>query len=119
MAKSKRDALRAALFNQKIDPVAEVYDAGEFKVEIRRPTVSQRSKILAAAGFGDESKKPDPAELQVSAAVLCCYDDEGNKLFDEADAEAIRNAQIGSWIDEVSSRAANALAVDGAEAKND
>ncbi len=77
-------------------------DAG-VSIEIREPTVSQRSRMLKAGGVTASSQDiSDIGKMQTAAIIECCYHPgSGKRLFDWTDEEVIDSLPTHSWFDEV------------------
>jgi hypothetical protein len=128
---SMRDKMRAATlgttarFRRELvrfaDRDGELVECGEadeasLVVEVRQPTVAQRSDIMRAAGIRDDAGSADFGRLQARAAVACCFvpaeDSFGSPatggtepLFSVEDMPALLARPAGSWVDTLGARA--------------
>ena len=92
----------------------EVNDGEQLEVEVRAPSLAEEGLILKKAQRIEvDPKNPerprveiDTAELHVFAAIFCCYrPGTSERIFEEADAAAIREAPVGSWYEALAIRA--------------
>jgi hypothetical protein len=88
-------------------------------VEVRQPSVEDRSAILLASGGVDENGQPrNIAGLQIAAVIACTFLPDGAKVFEEADREVLMGMPAGGWLDELATTAIGLMNVDqGAAAK--
>lgn len=101
---SNREALRASALKTRQPRKAVVEFEGQ-TYEVRAPTVKQRSEILERAGVLDEkkAKKTDTGRMQVVAVVSCTFDPEsGERVFENADIEALLEDPAGGIVDALS-----------------
>ena len=83
-------------------------------IEVREPTVKQRSAILKAAGAGTD--KYDAAAFQVETVIACSFEPGSNtKLFDEKDRPALLALPAGSFLDDIFEVAVEFMNVDEEE----
>lgn len=127
MAKSNetRDRLRAvALKTPKLKNKLVEYhpDGGDtVTIEVRQPTIGQRNRMLAAAR-NTKTDSVDLGEFTIQCVLHLCYDPEsGERLFEEGDAEQLRQmpAGPGSIVDLLSDEATALMTLGGeGSAKN-
>lgn len=113
-------ALRAKLLGQPVAPNSSFVIDGE-TFHVRHPVIADRQKMLDLAGVKPKApqrgKKDEEIELgdipmdalMAAACVLLAVDEVGNPLFTPADIEAIRQAPVGGWLEQLSQRCLRAL----------
>ena len=105
---SNREALRASALKTR-QPRKTIVEFDSQKYEVRAPSVKQRSEILQRAGVLDDdkkTKKTDTGRMQVAAVVFCTFDpDSGERVFENADVEALLEDEAGGIVDALSTPA--------------
>lgn len=83
-------------------------------VELRQPTMDQRSKILAASGFlADDPTKRDMGQMMVQAILECAYFPGTDvKLVDTIDVPRMKASLAGGWADKLGQVALKLMNVD-------
>ena len=109
---------RTALLNGYIRKNKLFTTADGISIEVRQPTVGQRSRMLAAGGINGKSQDLNNiGAMQVAAVIECCYHPgTGKKIFEWTDEEVIKNLPTTSWFDEVATLAMNMMGDEPAEA---
>ncbi|HHW13401.1 MAG TPA: hypothetical protein GXX28_00525 [Firmicutes bacterium] len=116
---SMRDKLRAATVGAAKNFKSEVVEYAGHKFIVRQPSVAQRGEILKRSKISTgDVEKMDPGELQVWATVHCVYTEEGERVFEEADAESLRNEPSGGFVDAFSEVAIRLMNMGEQTAKN-
>lgn len=119
---SNKEALRSGALRSRPAKSKTVDFEGQ-KYEVRAPSVRSRAQILRRAGVLDEKKKEtDPGRMQVAAVIACTFDPEsGERVFEEADFEALLEDPAGGVVDALAAPALEFLNTsnDKAGAKND
>ena len=87
-------------------------------IEIRQPTVGQRSRMLAAGGMSTKNQDLDNiGGMQVAAVIECCYHPgSGKKIFEWTDEDVIKSLPTTSWFDEVATIAMEMMSDEPSEA---
>jgi hypothetical protein len=87
-------------------------------IEVRQPTVGQRSRMLQAGGLNaSNANVNDIGSMQVAAVIECCYHPgSGKRLFQWTDEEVISNLPTSSWFDEVAGIAMDLMNTEPSEA---
>lgn len=94
---SLKDNLRNLTVGSKSEyKTIEIDYQGE-TVVFKQPSLRQRKDIINKS-IGD-NKEVDGVSLQVWALIALSHDAEGNKVFDEADYEALMEKPAGSFVD--------------------
>ena len=115
---SLRDKLRAKTLGSSKRKEETVEIDGDTFI-VRQPTVAERALILRKSGAtSGEADKVDIAEMQVWAVIQCVYTPDGERVFEEADYEALRNAPTGSYVDKLAAEALRLMNVAEVEGKN-
>lgn len=99
--------LRAQLLGQppKRRETVITLKTGE-EIVIRQPTVGERAEIFKRAGItAADPNHADLGELQVWSVIYCAYTKDGERLFDEADYEALINSPVGGLVDRLAAEA--------------
>jgi len=80
-------------------------------IEVRQPTVGQRSRMLAAGGISAKSTDLDDiGAMQIAAVIECSYHPgTGKHLFEWTDEEVIKNLPTSAWFDDVAALAMNMM----------
>jgi hypothetical protein len=114
---SPKDKARALLFNGYVRRT-ELHDCGNgVTIELRQPTVGQRSRILQRGGLNTNGEIDDLGALQLATVIECCYCAEsGERLFDWTDEDIIKGLPSSSWFDEVSTKAMGLMSTEPAQA---
>lgn len=95
-------------FLAKPKPRSAIVEFGGRKVEVRQPTLGERSRIIrdsqimkgSADKDGDVEVRTDSAEMQVLAIICCSYlPDSNTKIFSMADREELKSHFAGGGID--------------------
>jgi hypothetical protein len=106
----------------KLDVDGEIVE-----VEIRAPSlkddgeISRRStKLITKRGAREPEVEFNLTEAHVYSAILCAYiPGTEQRMFEPADADALRNAPVGSWLETICKRAHSIRSADPEEvAKN-
>lgn len=115
--KSTRDLIRKATLGKPNTRASSTMDLNGVDVEIRQPTVGQRSRILTAAGGGTTGEIKDFSKLQIAAIMSCCYvPGTQEHVFEKADEKSLMDQPAGGWVDEL---AAEAVRLMNTEAEQD
>lgn len=87
-------------------------------IEIKQPTVGQRSRMLAAGGMTTKNQDlSDIGGMQVAAVIECCYHPgSGKKIFEWTDEDVIKSLPTTSWFDEVATIAMGMMSEEPSEA---
>jgi hypothetical protein len=113
---SARVSIRAAVLKSSVRPT-QSFSINGVEVELRTPSVQDRSKIYAKAMKGDTL---DTAELSVAAALACTFvQGTDEKVFEEADREVLKDAASGSDLDKLMLAAAGMINPKVDDVKND
>ena len=94
---------RTALLNGYIRK-NKLFTTGDgISIEVRQPTVGQRSRMLSAGGLSTKNAEvTDIGAMQIAAVIECCYHPgTGKKIFEWTDEEVIQNLPTSSWFDDV------------------
>tara|TARA_R110002012_G_scaffold310912_1_gene519585 strand:- start:46 stop:489 length:444 start_codon:yes stop_codon:yes gene_type:complete len=114
-----RDSTRTSLLNGYIRK-SEIFTTDDgVSIEIKQPTVGQRSRMLKAGGItgATSSETADLGKMQIAAVIECCYlPGTGKKLFEWTDLEVLEALPTTSWFDQVASVAMNLMNVEPEEA---
>ena len=113
-----RDDARAALLNGFIRKNRMFTTEEGITIEIKQPTVGQRSRMLKAGGLSaTNSSVEDIGGMQIAAVIECCYHPgSGKRLFDWTDEEVIKSLPTSSWFDEVAGIAMELMNTEPSEA---
>lgn len=76
------------------------------KVIFKQPSQKVRRELFEKASKGD---KVDLVALQVWTVIALTYDEEGNKVFDEADFDVIMEQPAGGFIEVFAEKAVELL----------
>ena len=108
------DQTRTALLNGYVRRSKLVTTDEGVTIELREPTVGQRSRMLAAGGVSaSNSDITDIGAMQVAAVIECCYHPgTGKKLFNHVDKESIEALPTASWFDDVATAAMNLMSAE-------
>lgn len=120
---SLRERLRAKTIEAAKNFRSEEVEYEGEKFIVRQPSVAQRSDILKKAKAQTEKQEEvvermDLAELQVWATIHCVYTPEGERVFDDSDADALRNEPAGGFVDTFSEVALQLMNMAEEAAKN-
>ena len=98
-----KDDTRTALLNGFVRKNKMYTTEDGVMIEVRQPTVGQRSRMLQRGGLdGNSGQVSDIGAMQVAAVIECCYHPgSGKRLFDWTDEEVIQNLPTSSWFDDV------------------
>ena len=112
-----RDDTRTALLNGYVRKTRLYTTEDGVSIEVRQPTVGQRSRMLAAGGLdGKSAEVNDVGAMQVAAVIECCYMPGGKRLFEWTDEEVIKQLPTTSWFDDVAGLAMELMSSEPAEA---
>jgi hypothetical protein len=113
-----RDETRTALLNGYVRKTKTFTTDDGFSIEVRQPTVGQRSRMLKAGGLdGKSTDVNDIGAMQVAAVIECCYmPGTGKRLFEWTDEEVIQQLPTSSWFDEVAGMAMELMSAEPQEA---
>ena len=112
-----RNLIRTATLGTGADRASTIMPINGQDVEVRQPTVGQRSRILTAAGGGTTGEIKDFSKLQIAAIMHCCYvPNTEEHIFEKADEATLMNMPSGGWVDEL---AAEAVRLMNTEAEQD
>jgi hypothetical protein len=113
-----RDETRTALLNGYVRKTRLYTTEDGFSIEVRQPTVGQRSRMLSAGGIdGKTTEVNDIGAMQVAAVIECCYmPGTGKHLFEWTDEEVIKQLPTSSWFDEVAGLAMELMSSEPSEA---
>jgi len=102
---------RTALLNGYIRKNKLFTTEDGISIEVRQPTVGQRSRMLAAGGINAKSSDLDDiGAMQVAAVIECSYHPgTGKKIFEWTDEEVIKSLPTTSWFDDVAALAMNMM----------
>lgn len=102
--------------NTKSKPVIVEVEGAKF--EVRKPSVRERATILKAAGIvAGKASSAEIDKLQAMAVINCVYDPEtGERVFTDADLNALLDAESGSYVDVLGEHALHFLNVEPAQA---
>jgi len=116
---SLRDRMRAATLGAGHKRKEETVEIDGQTFVVRQPTVAERSQILkrSKANTG-ELENVDISEMQVWAVIYCTYTPEGERVFEDADYEALMNQPSGSFVDALATAALRLMNVAEEAAKN-
>jgi uncharacterized protein (UPF0179 family) len=119
MSTSMRDKLRAktvgAPKNFKSEKV--VIDGETFVV--LQPSVKARGEMYKRSKISTgDVERIDMGELQVWAVINCTYTTDGEKVFEEADADNLREQPCDSFVDELGEVALKLMRMGETEGKN-
>ena len=97
------DDTRTALLNGYIRKTRIITTENGVDLEIREPTVAQRSRMLKAGGVSASSQDiSDIGGMQTAAIIECCYHPgSGKPVFSWTDQATIDALPTHSWFDEV------------------
>lgn len=112
------DDARTALLNGFVRKNKLFTTEDGITLEIRQPTVGQRSRMLKAGGLNaSNANVSDIGAMQIAAVIECCYHPgSGKRLFQWTDEEVIQNLPTSSWFDEVAGLAMDLMNSEPAEA---
>lgn len=114
---SLKDAIRKATVGSKAEyKTTEIEFEGQ-KVVFRQPSLKQRKDLIEKSVV---NKEIDGVSMQVWSVIYLTYDEQGNRVFDEADYDALMNKPAGGFVDLFSEHALKLLgnSVDEAEDKS-
>lgn len=72
-------------------------------VYVAAPTVKVKSEILSKSGA--IGGKLDVGKMSVLSVIACAEDEDGNKIFQASDLEALLQLPAGSWLEAVAAAA--------------
>ena len=109
---------RTALLNGYVRRTKLFTTEDGISIEVRQPTVGQRSRMLAAGGISTtKSELDDIGAMQIAAVIECSYHPgTGKRLFEWTDKEVIENLPTSAWFDDVAALAMNMMGDEPAEA---
>ena len=116
-----RDRLLASTPTFKSELVTITPDDKPMEVEIRQPSIAERAEIRDLCRKGD----PDNAVFDLFAFLiwtvikLTCVPGTTDRIFEDADYDALGKLPSGSWLDDLSEVASKMVNVDAGEVKND
>ncbi|QDP63943.1 MAG: hypothetical protein Unbinned3992contig1000_57 [Prokaryotic dsDNA virus sp.] len=113
-----RDETRTALLNGYVRKTRTYTTDEGITIEVRQPTVGQRSRMLAAGGMSSKSTElTNIGAMQVAAVIECTYmPGTGKKLFEWTDEEVIQQLPTSSWFDDVAGIAMEMMNAEPSEA---
>lgn len=102
---------RTALLNGYVRKTKLFTTEDGVSIEVRQPTVGQRSRMLAAGGISTKnSELDDIGAMQIAAVIECAYHPgTGKRLFEWTDKEVIENLPTSAWFDDVAALAMNMM----------
>lgn len=109
-----RDTIRAAALGESKQR-SEIVRWRDVEIEVRQPTVGQRSAILKAGG---DRESPDMGRMLAVATVRCSFvPGSGERVFDDADVDALLDQPCGGSADELGSAVLRLLNVSPEDAR--
>lgn len=116
---SLRDRLRAKTLGAGTKRREETVEIDGETFVVRQPTVAERSFILRKSGANTgNAEQVEISEMQVWAVIKCVYSPEGERVFEDADYEALSNAPTGGFVDQLAAVALRLMNVAVTDAKN-
>jgi hypothetical protein len=107
-----RDETRAGLLNGYLRKSQLFSTDDGITLEIKQPTVGQRSRMLKAGGItgGSTNESADLGAMQIAAVIECCYlPGSSKRLFEWTDQAVLESLPTTSWFDEVATIAMNLM----------
>lgn len=123
---SIKDKIREKTVGKSKDFKSERVEVDKgLEVEVREPSVAQRTKILQkskvqSAQANKDFDSIDTGKMQAYAIIECTYTPDGEKVFDESDLDSMLNSpSTAGWLDKVGEVALKLLNVqEDEEVKN-
>ena len=119
---SLRDQIRGNTLGQKKNFKTVPATVNGSEVELRQPTIKERSALRKRCMSVDEEGKPDldVFEFLIWAVIGYTYvPGTDEKVFSEEDYEALIELPAGGWFDELSEKAADLTNVDAKKSDKD
>lgn len=104
---SLKDNIREITVGSKINYKTKEFDYEGNKVIFKQPTQKTRRDIIEKST--NDNGNIDSVSLQVWTVIYLTYDEEGNKVFSEADYDVFMNQPVGSFIDKFADQAMDLL----------
>jgi len=95
---SLKDAIRTATLGAAKNFKSETVKVYGQDVIVRASTVGERARRLQRYGIGDEK---DGSKYLAQSIIDMCFDEAGNRVFEEADMEGLIAQPCGGWFDDL------------------
>ena len=104
---SLKESIRELTVGSKIDYKSVEMDYNGETVVFKQPAQKVRRDIIEKST--KEDGNIDTVSLQVWTVIYLTYDQEGNRVFSEADYDVFMNQPVGSFVDKFAEKAMSLL----------
>lgn len=104
---SLKDDIRKITVGSKIEYKTKEFDYNGHKVVFKQPTQKTRRDIIEKST--NDNGNIDSVSLQVWSVIYLTYDEEGNKVFSDADFDVFMQQPSGSFVDKFAEEAMDLL----------